>query len=66
MLDAIAYVGGALEPLARLLKSLVPRPWLERACTAFADNRDLLGRIGMHGLDDRAKSRVLPDEGRTT
>ena len=63
ILDAIAYLGGALTPLARLLKSLVPRALRDRAYTAFADNRDLFGRIGMQELDDRSKSRMLPDEG---
>jgi len=63
ILDAIAYLGGVLTPLARLLKSLVPRALRDRAYTAFADNRNLFGFIGMQNLDDRAKSRTVPDDG---
>jgi predicted DCC family thiol-disulfide oxidoreductase YuxK len=62
ILDAIAYLGGVLTPLARLLKSLVPQALRDRAYTAFADNRNLFASIGMQELDARARSRMLPDE----
>jgi len=66
ILDAIAYLGGALTPLAGLLKSLVSRALRDRAYTAFANNRNLFGRIGMQELDERAKRRMLPDDGHAT
>lgn len=61
ILDAIEYLGGTLTPLAKLLRTLVPRPLRDRAYTAFAKNRTLFGQFGMKELDARAQGRTLRD-----
>ncbi len=63
MLDAIEYLGGALTPLGKVLRSLVPRPLRDRAYTAFANNRKLFRQFGMDELDERAQSRTVRDIG---
>lgn len=61
ILDAIEYLGGALTPLAKLLRTLVPRALRDRAYTVFANNRNLFGQLGMKELDRRAQGRTLRD-----
>lgn len=61
ILDAIEYLGGTLTPLARLLRTMVPRMVRDRAYIAFANNRNLFGQLGMEELDPRAQSRTLRD-----
>jgi len=63
MLDAIAYLDGALTPLSKVLRSLVPRLLRDRAYTAFANNRSLFGQFGMDELDERSQSRTVSDTG---
>ena len=61
ILDAIEYLGGGLTPLAKLLRTMVPRPLRDRAYTVFANNRNLFGQLGMQELDARAQGRTLRD-----
>ncbi len=61
ILDAIEYLGGALTPLGKVLRGIVPRSLRDRAYTAFANNRNLFGQFGMSELDERAKSRTMRD-----
>lgn len=61
ILDAIEYLGGALTPLGKLLRALVPRPLRDRAYTAFANNRNLFGTFGIKELDERSKRRMMSD-----
>ena len=58
ILAALDYLGGPWTVLTAAMR-IVPHPLRDRAYRAFAENRNLFGRLGLSTFDSRTLERML-------